>query len=130
MTLIEKLDTLRSFGGPTLTRGLPADKILAFAADDPRLEQAVDRALGQFECLKEEFPELLAMCDRIVCLTEGRVTAVLPREEASLETLMHYCTLREHAIIAEDGVDEQAAAASERTLDTESASTPKKGRQS
>ena len=60
MTLIEKLDTLRSFGGPTLTRGLPDDKILAFAADDPRLEQAVDRALGQFECLKEEFPELLA----------------------------------------------------------------------
>jgi ribose transport system ATP-binding protein len=49
--------------------------------------------------ISSEFPELLAMCDRIVCMTEGRVTTTLDRSEASLESLMHYCTLREHAIV-------------------------------
>jgi len=49
--------------------------------------------------ISSEFPELLAMCDRIVCMTEGRVTGELSRREASLESLMHYCTLREHALV-------------------------------
>ena len=49
--------------------------------------------------ISSEFPELLAMCDRIVCLTEGRVTGELSRREATLESLMHYCTMREHALI-------------------------------
>jgi ABC-type sugar transport system ATPase subunit len=44
--------------------------------------------------ISSEFPELLAMCDRVVCLTEGRVTGNLERSELSVETLMHYCTLR------------------------------------
>jgi ribose transport system ATP-binding protein len=48
--------------------------------------------------ISSEFPELLAMCDRIICLAEGRVTAELSREEADLETLMHYCTLREQVV--------------------------------
>ena len=52
--------------------------------------------------VSSEFPELLAMCDRMVCITEGRVTKILDRSEASLETLMHYCTLREHALIKEE----------------------------
>lgn len=59
MTLIDKLQTLRQHGGPALTHGLPDDTLLAFAARDPRLEQAVDAALGLFGCLKEEYPELL-----------------------------------------------------------------------
>jgi ABC-type sugar transport system ATPase subunit len=45
--------------------------------------------------ISSEFPELLAMCDRFVCLCEGRVTSVLNRPEASLESLMHFCTLYE-----------------------------------
>jgi ABC-type sugar transport system ATPase subunit len=49
--------------------------------------------------ISSEFPELLAMSDRIVCLTEGRVTGVLERREASVESLMHLCTLREHALV-------------------------------
>jgi ribose transport system ATP-binding protein len=49
--------------------------------------------------ISSEFPELLAMCDRMVCLCEGRVTGVLARNEASLERLMHYCTQRPAAVI-------------------------------
>ncbi len=49
--------------------------------------------------ISSEFPELLAMCDRIVCMTEGRVTGELTRREATLEAVMHYCTLREHALV-------------------------------
>lgn len=45
--------------------------------------------------ISSEFPELVAMCDRVVCLTEGRVTGELPRSELSVEVLMHYCTLRD-----------------------------------
>lgn len=51
--------------------------------------------------ISSEFPELLAMCDRIVCMTEGHVTGELDRKDATLETLMHYCTLRQHALILE-----------------------------
>lgn len=49
--------------------------------------------------ISSEFPELLAMCDRMVCICEGRVTGVLSRAEASLESLMHYCTQRPAAVI-------------------------------
>jgi len=45
--------------------------------------------------ISSEFPELLAMCDRMVCICEGRVTGVVPRAEASVERLMHYCTMRQ-----------------------------------
>lgn len=51
--------------------------------------------------ISSEFPELLAMCDRIVCLAEGQVTGVVERSEATLEVLMRYCTLRHHAIVKE-----------------------------
>ena len=54
--------------------------------------------------ISSEFPELLAMCDRIVCLAEGRVTGEVKREEATLETLMHYCTLREQVVTKEGSV--------------------------
>jgi ABC-type sugar transport system ATPase subunit len=48
--------------------------------------------------ISSEFPELLAMCDRIICLAEGHVTGAVTREEATLETLMHYCTLRKQVV--------------------------------
>jgi ABC-type sugar transport system ATPase subunit len=51
--------------------------------------------------ISSEFPELLAMCDRLVCLAEGRVTAVLERSEATLEILMRHCTQRQHALVKE-----------------------------
>jgi ribose transport system ATP-binding protein len=56
--------------------------------------------------ISSEFPELLAMCDRMVCICEGRVTGVLDRNEASLESLMHYCTQRPAAVI-ENAVTQQ-----------------------
>ena len=71
--------------------------------------------------ISSEFPELLAMCDRIVCLTEGRVTAILRREEASLETLMYYCTMRERAIVAPDGETKQPITGTAPVLDSASA---------
>ncbi|MBX6315443.1 MAG: sugar ABC transporter ATP-binding protein [Isosphaeraceae bacterium] len=39
-----------------------------------------------------ELPELLAVCDRILVLCEGRLTAVLPRAEATEEAIMHAAT--------------------------------------
>ena len=39
-----------------------------------------------------ELPELLAVSDRILVLCEGRVTAELPRAEASEEAIMHAAT--------------------------------------
>lgn len=59
--------------------------------------------------ISSEFPELLAMADRIVCMTEGRVTGELMHNEATLESLMHYCTLRERALV-KDAVTEPIAA--------------------
>ncbi|MFM7174294.1 MAG: sugar ABC transporter ATP-binding protein [Caldilinea sp.] len=53
--------------------------------------------------ISSEFPELLAMCDRIVCLAEGRVTGELLHREATLETLMHFCTLRRQVVSVSEG---------------------------
>ncbi len=39
-----------------------------------------------------ELPELLAVSDRILVLCEGRLTAVLPRSEATEESIMHAAT--------------------------------------
>ncbi len=39
-----------------------------------------------------ELPELLAVCDRILVLCEGRLTADLPRSEASEESIMQAAT--------------------------------------
>jgi ABC-type sugar transport system ATPase subunit len=41
-----------------------------------------------------ELPELLAMCDRILVLSEGRLTAELTREEATQERIMAAATAR------------------------------------
>ena len=39
-----------------------------------------------------ELPELLAVSDRILVLCEGRLTAELPRAEATEEAIMHAAT--------------------------------------
>jgi rhamnose transport system ATP-binding protein len=39
--------------------------------------------------ISSELPELLALCDRVLVMSEGRLTADLPREEATQESIMH-----------------------------------------
>ncbi|MDT8438578.1 MAG: aminotransferase class III-fold pyridoxal phosphate-dependent enzyme [Wenzhouxiangellaceae bacterium] len=59
MAALEKLQSLRTGGQPETT-GLPDAVVKRFAAQDPRLEQAVDRALGAAECWKSAWPDLWA----------------------------------------------------------------------
>lgn len=59
MSILAKLETLRQIGGQPLTRGLPDDTIVQFAAQDRRLEQAVDDALGVLECWQSAYPDLM-----------------------------------------------------------------------
>jgi putative multiple sugar transport system ATP-binding protein len=42
--------------------------------------------------ISSELPELLGICDRIYTLSEGRITADIPRADATPETLMQYMT--------------------------------------
>ena len=42
--------------------------------------------------ISSELPELLGMCDRIYTLSEGVITAEVPRQQADQETLMRYMT--------------------------------------
>ena len=42
--------------------------------------------------ISSELPELLGICDRIYTLAEGRITADVPRAEATPELLMQYMT--------------------------------------
>jgi ABC-type sugar transport system ATPase subunit len=42
--------------------------------------------------ISSEMPEILAMSDRIMVMCEGRVTAILNREEATQELIMAYAT--------------------------------------
>ncbi|HEX5510462.1 MAG TPA: ATP-binding cassette domain-containing protein, partial [Actinomycetales bacterium] len=63
--------------------------------------------------ISSELPEVLRMSHRVVVMSEGRITSVLPAAEATQETVMHYATLRpdenpEDA--AELGLDQAAAA--------------------
>jgi rhamnose transport system ATP-binding protein len=39
--------------------------------------------------ISSELPELLALCDRILVMSEGRLTADIPRAEATQEAIMH-----------------------------------------
>lgn len=61
MTMIEKLNALRTHGGTARTTGLPDETILQFADRDPRLAEAVDEAYRSFSDLQSEMPELLAL---------------------------------------------------------------------
>jgi ribose transport system ATP-binding protein len=44
--------------------------------------------------ISSELPEVLRMSHRVVVMTEGRVSAVLTRDEATQERVMHFATLR------------------------------------
>ncbi len=59
MAIVNKLQQLRNIGGKPLTTGLSDPIIERFAGLDPRLEQAVDDALGVIECWQHAYPELV-----------------------------------------------------------------------
>jgi len=42
--------------------------------------------------ISSELPELIGLCDRIYTLAEGRITADVPRAEATAENLMRFMT--------------------------------------
>jgi putative multiple sugar transport system ATP-binding protein len=55
------------------------------------IQQLADSGRGVL-MISSELPELLGMCDRIYTLSEGVITAEVPRERADQETLMRYMT--------------------------------------
>src|SRR6187455_1389389 len=68
MTILRKLETLRSAGGTRLTQGLPDSEIERFAARAPELVRAVDAALAAFAEVQAEYPALIAMDEPTQCL--------------------------------------------------------------
>ncbi|MGA2975565.1 MAG: sugar ABC transporter ATP-binding protein [Spirochaetia bacterium] len=50
--------------------------------------------------ISSELPEILRMSDRIVVMSEGRLTGVLPIEKASQEVIMEYATIGRQEILA------------------------------
>jgi ABC-type sugar transport system ATPase subunit len=56
------------------------------------LIRALSREGVAIVLISSELPELLALAHRVVVLCEGRVTGILPRENATEETLMGYAT--------------------------------------
>ncbi len=61
LSILESLTKLREFGGAARTSGLSDDLILRFARQDSRLAEAVQAAMEEFQQLREEEPDLLAM---------------------------------------------------------------------
>ncbi len=55
------------------------------------LEQLVSEGMAII-MVSSELPELLGMCDRIMVMCEGRVTAIVDGKDADEETLMRYAT--------------------------------------
>ena len=52
--------------------------------------------------ISSELPEIIGMSDRIVVMSEGRITGELMRDEADEETIMHYATIRSNQSCVED----------------------------
>ena len=73
MTMMEKLNAMRSHGGAIQTFGLDDETVLRFAENDPRLTEAVDRAYTDFQALLEEEPELMALSEKELVATVQRV---------------------------------------------------------
>ncbi|MGE3741373.1 MAG: ABC transporter, partial [Geminicoccaceae bacterium] len=60
--------------------------------------------------ISSELPELLGMCDRIVVLREGRITAELPAAEATQERVLYGMTDAGSAVPAQAAAAEQTPA--------------------
>ena len=61
MSITDRLHEMREHGGAALTTGLSDERIVHFAKQDPRLEEAVEVAYAEFLQLREEHPEFLAL---------------------------------------------------------------------
>jgi rhamnose transport system ATP-binding protein len=48
--------------------------------------------------ISSELPELLALCDRVLVMSEGQLTADIPRNEASQEKIMKAAVPRTMAV--------------------------------
>jgi putative multiple sugar transport system ATP-binding protein len=55
------------------------------------IDKLADQGKG-IVVISSELPELLGICDRIYTLSEGRITADVPREKATAEYLMQFMT--------------------------------------
>ena len=64
MGITDQLETMRSWGGAAMTRGLPDDVIETFAVHDEALREAIGAAYAIFTELRTEMPEILALDDR------------------------------------------------------------------
>jgi acetylornithine/succinyldiaminopimelate/putrescine aminotransferase len=70
MSLFDKLNEIRDFGGARITDGLSKDIIASFSARDDKLSAAVDDAYAAFKGLEQEFPGMLALdeIDQVVAM--------------------------------------------------------------
>jgi ribose transport system ATP-binding protein len=50
--------------------------------------------------ISSELPEILRMSDRILVMSEGRVTGVLPIEKANQEAIMEYATMGHEEVLS------------------------------
>ncbi len=64
MNIIALLDEMRQHGGEAITTGLADDVILCFADIDTRLVQAITAASAEYQRLKEDEKEVLALDER------------------------------------------------------------------
>ncbi len=75
MNIIEQLESIRSAGGTRITQGLPDETVERFAASHPAMVEAVEAAVKEYDRLKTEFPELMAMdeMDQVGAIQSGLV---------------------------------------------------------
>ncbi|MDX9764362.1 MAG: lysine 6-aminotransferase, partial [Chiayiivirga sp.] len=69
MNPIQALSDLRTQPGAVRTRGLSDEQLMSLAPDYPELVEAVNAARAQFEAVRGEFPEILAMDEDAQCAT-------------------------------------------------------------
>lgn len=86
---IDRLRELQDYGGDRLTVGLPDDVVERFAAEDPRLVEAIEQAHAAHVALRGEWGELLAADEQALVerLQEDYVNFYTP------ETVNPYVTL-------------------------------------
>ena len=67
MSILEKLEKIRSNTGKAYTVGLSNDVIEAFAKKDETLSRAVDEAIEYHNMLQEQYPDLLKKEELELC---------------------------------------------------------------
>ncbi|TFH66664.1 MAG: aminotransferase class III-fold pyridoxal phosphate-dependent enzyme [Gemmatimonadales bacterium] len=75
MNILEQLESIRSAGGTRITQGLPDETLERFAASHPAMVEAVEAAVKEYDRLKTEFPELMALdeMDQVGAIQSGLV---------------------------------------------------------